>query len=81
MNQIVEYIAKVLVNNPDDIEVVLEDNEGIVEIKLYVHPDDMGKVIGKQGKIANSIRSILKAAAIKEQKKVNLVIETKDEQN
>lgn len=81
MDQIVEYIAKVLVNNPEDVEVSLEDNDGIVDIKLLVHPDDMGKVIGKQGKIANSIRSILKAAAIKEEKKVNLVIDSKDEQN
>lgn len=79
MNQIVEYIAKVLVNNPDDVQVVIEDNEGVVDIKLLVHPDDMGKVIGKQGKIANSIRSILKAAAIKEQKKVNLVIDSENE--
>lgn len=81
MNQIVEYIAKTLVNNPDDVKVEMSDNDGLVDIKLYVNADDMGKVIGKQGKIANSIRSILKACAIKEQKKVNLVIDSKDEQN
>ena len=81
MNQIVEYIAKVLVNNPEDVEVNIEDNDGVVDIKLLVNAEDMGKVIGKQGKIANSIRSILKAAAIKEQKKVNLVIDSKDEQD
>lgn len=77
MKEIVEYIAKILVNHPDDIKVEVESNEGIVDIKLYVNPEDMGKVIGKQGKIANSIRSILKACAIKEQKKVNLFIDTK----
>lgn len=77
MKDIVEYVAKHLVNNPDDI--VLEENEenGVVDIKLLVNPDDMGKIIGKQGRIANSIRSILKACAIKEQKKVNLEIDSK----
>ncbi|MDO4605538.1 MAG: KH domain-containing protein [Helcococcus sp.] len=78
MKEIVEYIAKALVNNPDDVLVEIESNEGIVNIKLFVNPDDMGKVIGKQGKIANSIRSILKACAIKEEKKVNLYIDSKD---
>lgn len=77
MSEIVEYIAKILVTNPDEVEITTEQNEGVVDIKLLVHPDDMGKVIGKQGKIANSIRSILKACAIKEQKKVNLVIDSK----
>ncbi|WP_297377345.1 KH domain-containing protein [uncultured Helcococcus sp.] len=81
MNQIVEYIAKALVDHPQDLEVLMENEGGVVDIKLLVHPDDMGKIIGKKGKIANSIRSILKAAAIKEEKKVNLVIESKDEQN
>ena len=56
MKEIVEYIAKALVNNPDDVLVEVESNDGIVNIKLNVNPDDMGKVIGKQGKIANSIR-------------------------
>jgi len=77
MNEIVEYIAKVLVATPEDVEVITEQNDGIVDIKLLVDSEDMGKVIGKQGKIANSIRSILKACAIKEQKKVNLVIDSK----
>lgn len=77
MNEIVEYIAKVLVAKPEDVEVITEQNDGIVDIKLLVNSEDMGKVIGKQGKIANSISSILKACAIKEQKKVNLVIDSK----
>lgn len=81
MNEIVEYIAKVLVTKPEDVKVITETNEGIVDIKLLVNADDMGKIIGKQGKIANSIRSILKACAIKEQKKVNLVIDANNEQN
>lgn len=78
MNDLVEYIAKVLVNHPDDVEVDVKSDGGIVDIKLLVNSEDMGKVIGKQGKIANSIRSILKACAIKEEKKVNLVIDSKE---
>lgn len=77
MQEIVEYIAKALVNNPEDVSVEVESNDGIVNLKLLVNPDDMGKVIGKQGKIANSMRSILKACAIKEEKKVNLFIDSK----
>lgn len=78
MNEIVEYIAKVLVNYPEDVEVISETNDGVVDIKLLVNAEDMGKIIGKQGKIANSIRTILKACAIKEEKKVNLVIDSKE---
>lgn len=77
MKSIVEYIAKSLVNNPNDVEVQEVSNNGVVDLKLLVNPDDMGKIIGKQGRIANSIRSILKACAIKEEKKVNLEIDSK----
>ena len=78
MNDLVEYIAKVLVNHPEDVQVDVTTDGGIVDIKLLVNSEDMGKLIGKQGKIANSIRSILKACAIKEEKKVNLVIDAKE---
>lgn len=77
MKDIVEYIAKRLVNNPQDISIEEKEDGGVVDIKLMVNSEDMGKVIGKQGRIANSIRSILKACAIKEQKKVNLEIDSK----
>lgn len=77
MKDIVEYVAKQLVNNPEDIVIEEHEENGVVDIKLLVNPDDMGKIIGKQGRIANSIRSILKACAIKEQKKVNLEIDSK----
>lgn len=77
MKNIVEYIAKSLVNNPQDVVVEEVSNKGVVDIKLLVNADDMGKIIGKQGRIANSIRSILKACAIKEEKKVNLEIDSK----
>ncbi len=77
MKDIVEYVAKRLVNNPQDISIEEKEDGGVVDIKLIVNSEDMGKIIGKQGRIANSIRSILKACAIKEQKKVNLEIDSK----
>ena len=70
MKEIVEVIAKALVDNPDDVVVTEhEDAKGTV-VELHVAADDMGKVIGKQGRIAKAIRSVVKAAASKEDKKV-----------
>ena len=70
MRELVEVIAKALVDNPDEV-VVTEKEEGktlVLEVK--VAESDMGKVIGKQGRIAKAIRSVVKAAATKEDKKV-----------
>ena len=65
MKELVEVIAKSLVDYPDEVNVTETENE-----KAIVAPDDMGKVIGKQGRIAKAIRSVVKAAASKEDKKV-----------
>ena len=70
MRELVEVIAKALVDNPDEV-VVTEKQEGrttVVEVR--VAESDMGKVIGKQGRIAKAIRSVVKAAAAKDDKKV-----------
>ncbi|HAE91391.1 KH domain-containing protein [Tissierella praeacuta] len=70
MGELVEFIAKSLVENPDDVVVnEIEGSQSII-IELKVHPDDMGKVIGKQGRIAKAIRTVVKAAAIKDNKRV-----------
>lgn len=70
MKELVEIIAKSLVDSPDEV-VVLETIDGDTStIELKVAPEDMGKVIGKQGKIAKSIRNVVKAAASKSDKKV-----------
>ena len=70
MKELVEVIAKALVDNPDEV-VVTESMKGEdTLIELNVSPADMGKVIGKQGRIAKAIRSVVKAAASKEDKKV-----------
>ena len=75
MKELVEVIAKALVDNPDDV-VVTESMKGEdILIELTVAAADMGKVIGKQGRIAKAIRSVLKDAASKEDKKVIVEIQ------
>ena len=70
MKELVEVIAKALVDNPDEVVVTetVKDKATIIELK--VAKSDIGKVIGRQGRIAKSIRSVVKAAATKEDKKV-----------
>ena len=70
MRELVEVIAKALVDHPDEV-VVIEKTEGkTIVLEVKVAESDMGKVIGKQGRIAKAIRSVVKAAAAKEDKKV-----------
>jgi len=70
MVELVEAIAKSLVSNPDAVEVKEIQGKQAVVIELKVAPDDMGKVIGKQGRIAKALRTVVKAAATKAKKKV-----------
>ncbi len=71
MKELVEVIAKALVDNPDEVVVTEKDNGKSTIVELKVAADDMGKVIGKQGRIAKSIRAVVKAAAsMKDDKKV-----------
>ena len=74
MKELLTLVAKNLVDNPDSVSVVEEETDGITTLRLKVAPDDMGKVIGKQGRIARAIRTLVKAAAINEEKKVNVEI-------
>ncbi|PKM82624.1 MAG: RNA-binding protein [Firmicutes bacterium HGW-Firmicutes-14] len=74
MKELVELLAKSLVDNPDEVFVDVEEGDKSLVLKLSVNPDDMGKVIGKQGRIAKAIRTIVKAAASKEGKKVAVEI-------
>ncbi|HHV27212.1 MAG: KH domain-containing protein [Clostridiaceae bacterium] len=70
MGELVEMIAKALVDNPEEVEVNEVEGTQSVIIELKVAQDDMGKIIGKQGRIAKAIRTVVKAAAIKENKRV-----------
>lgn len=69
MDELVRYIAKNLVDKPDDVKVTVKEEGQETVISLSVAPEDMGKVIGKQGRIAKAIRTIVKAASIQEDKK------------
>lgn len=74
MKELVEVIAKALVDNPDEV-VVTEKTEGRnIVVELHVAASDMGKVIGKQGRIAKAIRSVVKAASSRENKTVDVEI-------
>jgi predicted RNA-binding protein YlqC (UPF0109 family) len=75
MKEIVEVIAKALVENPDQVKVTETEKEDSILLELSVAPSDMGKVIGKSGKIAKAIRSVVKAASSKSDKKVIVEIE------
>lgn len=70
MGYLVELIAKALVDHPDQVHVNELEGTATITIELRVAPEDMGKVIGKQGRIAKAIRTVVKAAATKESKKV-----------
>lgn len=70
MKELVEILAKALVDQPEQVEVNEVVGEQSIILELKVAQDDMGKVIGKQGRIAKAIRTVVKAAAIKEEKRV-----------
>jgi predicted RNA-binding protein YlqC (UPF0109 family) len=74
MKELVEYIAKSLVDEPEAVQVSQVEGERSLILELRVAPDDMGKVIGKQGRIAKAIRTVVKAAATKEGKMVHVEI-------
>ncbi len=74
MKELVEAIAKALVDNPDQVQVREIRGEQVTVFELRVHPSDLGKVIGRQGRTAQSIRTILGAAGVKLRRRVTLEI-------
>ncbi|MPL60384.1 hypothetical protein SDC9_05945 [bioreactor metagenome] len=74
MKNIVEVIAKSLVKNPDQVNVTETVDKDTTIYELHVAPEDMGKVIGKQGRIAKALRTVVKAAATRANKKVAIEI-------
>ena len=71
---IVEYLARRLVDDPDAVEVEEVEQEGAVVVQLHVAPDDVGKVIGRQGRIARALRTIVRASAARRDQRVLLEI-------
>ena len=74
MVEIVEYLARRLVDEPDAVRVEEIDREGATVLQLYVAPDDVGKVIGRQGRIARALRTIVRASAARNERRVLLEI-------
>ena len=77
MKELLIALAQGLVDRPGDVSVVIDepDETGVTVYHLRVHPEDMGRVIGKQGKIAKAIRTIMKSAAIRGHEKINVEID------
>ena len=74
MKELVEMMVKSLVDQPEYVNIVETCGESIIILEISVHGDDVGKVIGKEGRIANAIRVVTKAAAAKQSKKITVEI-------
>ncbi|WP_243014894.1 KH domain-containing protein [Brevibacillus borstelensis] len=74
MKALVEMIAKALVDHPDEVRVNAVEKERTLVYELSVHPDDMGKIIGKQGRIAKALRTVVTAASVQTDKRVTVEI-------
>jgi predicted RNA-binding protein YlqC (UPF0109 family) len=66
LKDLLEYLAKSLVDHPDEVRVALTETESTIVLELSVAKDDVGKVIGKQGRIARAMRTIVKASAVRD---------------
>ena len=74
MKELVEFIAKAVVTKPDEVVVTEERSESGVLLKLQVDQEDMGRVIGKQGRVVQAMRTLLRVVAVKEGTRVELVV-------
>ncbi len=70
MKNTLDLIIKGIVDNTDEVEITEEENDGVVNLTVKVNPDEMGKVIGKEGKVIRAIRNVLRIQAMKENKKI-----------
>ena len=74
MAELLDYLARALVDEPDAVRVEQVEEEGALVLRLHVAPDDVGKVIGRQGRIARALRTIVRAGAVRERRRVMLEI-------
>jgi len=74
MKDLITVIAKALVDHPDEVKVNTVEDDRSITFELSVHPDDVGKVIGKQGRIAKALRTVVTSAAVKTSKRVSVEI-------
>lgn len=78
MKELVEYLVKALVDKPEEVKISQTEGESVTILEIRVASDDAGKVIGKDGRIANAIRTIVKAAGAKNKKRVSVEIMTQE---
>ena len=74
MKELVEYIVKSIVAEPDKVNITEENSEGVILIKLEVSPEDKGRVIGRQGRVAEAMRTLLRVKAAQDDTRVRLEI-------
>lgn len=74
LQETLKDIASAIVDSPDEVQVTMEEEKNVITLTLTVAPDDMGMVIGRHGRIAKAIRTVMKAAAVNSGKKVNVDI-------
>ncbi|CAG7623321.1 KH domain-containing protein [Paenibacillus allorhizosphaerae] len=74
MKDLITVIAKALVDHPDEVRVTAKEDDRSITYEVSVHPEDIGKVIGKQGRIAKALRTVVASAAVKETKRVSVDI-------
>ena len=75
VSEMVEYLAKALSENPDSVSIEEEDTEDGITLNLTLHPDDKGRIIGKNGRVAQSIRSLIRVGSVKSGTKIRLRID------
>lgn len=74
MAELVEYLARQLVEKPDEVRVESGERDGALLLTLHVAPDDVGKVIGRQGRIARALRAVVRAGSARENRRIQLEI-------
>ena len=79
MLELIKYVVNQFAENPNEVEYVVEDKGNAVDVTVVLKESDMGKVIGRQGKIAKALRTIVGAASKKSGKRYNIEIKGKDE--
>lgn len=74
MKKSLEYIVGQIVDNPEKVEINEQEDQGIINFTITVDPSDMGRIIGKNGKVIRAIRNVVKISAIKQNKKINIAL-------
>jgi len=77
MKKALEYIVTQIVDDPEKIEIIEQEDQGMINFTITVAATDMGKIIGKNGKVIRAIRNVVKISAIKQNKKINIALSEK----